>query len=132
MHSEGGFLKTVRDSLLILIFEFLGSLLLTLLYACFTIIPSISVQAPDYCGFFLGIFILVIFSAKISGSHYNPAVTLAFMLRRDTGKFSRVLGIAYILFQFAGAFCGALIGLMYTQTGGVLQPGVNKDVSAIG
>jgi glycerol uptake facilitator-like aquaporin len=103
MHSEGGLFKTVRDSILILLFEFLGTLLLTLLYACFTIgftyngvsIPGI--QAQDYCGFFLGIFILVIFSAKISGSHYNPCVTLAFMLRRDTGKFSRVLGIAYII-----------------------------------
>ena len=124
MHSEGGLFKTIRDSILILLFEFLGTLLLTLLYACFTInLPmiitisgfTISIpQAQDYCGFFLGIFILVIFAAKISGSHYNPCVTLAFMLRRDTGKFSRVLGIAYIIFQFVGAFCGSLIGFMFT------------------
>jgi glycerol uptake facilitator-like aquaporin len=45
----------------------------------------------------LGIFVLLIFSAKVSGAHFNPAITLAFMLRRDTGKFSRYLGIAYFI-----------------------------------
>lgn len=59
--------------------------------------------------FFLGFFILLIFSARISGSHYNPSVTLAFMFRKDTGRFSRWLGLAYILFQFAGAWLGALL-----------------------
>jgi len=57
----------------------------------------------------LGIFVLLIFGAKVSGSHFNPAVTLAFMLRRDTGKFSRPLGIAYIIAQFAGAFIGSFL-----------------------
>jgi glycerol uptake facilitator-like aquaporin len=128
MHSEGGLFKTVRDSILILLFEFLGTLLLTLLYACFTI-GSLG-QAQDYCGFFLGLFILVIFAAKISGSHYNPCVTLAFMLRRDTGKFSRVLGIAYIIFQFAGAFCGSLIAWMFTQSGGNLS--ISQGANGIG
>jgi glycerol uptake facilitator-like aquaporin len=94
MHSgeRGGLFKTIRDSTLILVFEFLGTVLLALLYHC------VSVGAGDIAGFLLGIFVLLIFSAKISGSHYNPAVTLAFMLRRDTGRFSRLLGIAYILF----------------------------------
>ena len=131
MHSEGGLSKTIRDSSLILVFEFLGTLMLTLLYACFSInASSTSNSATDYCGFVLGIFILVIFAAKISGSHYNPCVTLAFMLRRDTGKFSRLLGIAYIIFQFAGALCGSLIGLMYTQSGGSLY--LSRGVAGIG
>jgi glycerol uptake facilitator-like aquaporin len=102
MHSEGGFVKTIRDSILILVFEFVGTLLLTLLYACFTInanfATNVSMGGNDYTGFLLGIFILLIFGAKISGSHYNPCVTLAFMLRRDTGKFSRPLGFAYMIF----------------------------------
>ena len=34
MQSEGSFCTTVRDSLLILVFEFLGTILLTLLYSC--------------------------------------------------------------------------------------------------
>ena len=40
----------------------------------------------------------LIMGSKISGSHYNPAVTFAFMFRKDVGRFSRVLGIAYIIF----------------------------------
>jgi glycerol uptake facilitator-like aquaporin len=63
----------------------------------------------------VGFFVLLIFSAKVSGSHYNPAVTLAFMLRRDTGKFSRPLGIAYIAFQFAGGFLGGLLSYLFIQ-----------------
>ena len=31
------------------------------------------------------------------------------MLRKDTGRFSRKLGICYIIFQYAGAFLGSLI-----------------------
>ena len=57
----------------------------------------------------LGLWILTIFFWKITGSHFNPAVTLAFMLRKDTGRFSRKLGICYLIFQYAGALLGALI-----------------------
>lgn len=64
----------------------------------------------------LGIFVLLIFGAKVSGSHYNPAITFAFMFRRDTGKFSRPLGIAYIVFQVAGGFLGGLIAYTFTRT----------------
>jgi glycerol uptake facilitator-like aquaporin len=132
MHSEGGFVKTIRDSILILIFEFIGTMLLTLLYACFTIQSLNSTDQGsgtlDFTGFLLGIFILLIFGAKISGSHYNPCVTLAFMLRRDTGKFSRALGLAYIVFQVGGAFCGSLIALMFTSWGGNLSIAANETI----
>lgn len=57
----------------------------------------------------LGLWVLIIFGWKISGSHYNPAISLAFMLRKDVGKFPRPLGIMYILIQFLGGFCGALV-----------------------
>ena len=56
----------------------------------------------------------MIFGAKVSGSHYNPAITFAFMFRRDTGKFSRPLGVAYIVFQVAGGFVGGLIAFTFT------------------
>lgn len=84
-------METVRNSILILVFEFIGSFFLALLY------NNLSFYA-DYTGFLLGLFSLIIFSAKISGSHYNPAVTVAFMMRKDTGRFSRILGLAYIVF----------------------------------
>ena len=70
--------------------------------------------------------VLTIFGFKISGSHYNPAISLAFMFRKDIGHFPRPLGIAYIVAQFLGGFGGALIswfltsgnGGMITLTGG--------------
>lgn len=37
------------------------------------------------------------------------------MLRRDTGKFSRPLGVAYIIAQVAGAFLGGLISYFQTH-----------------
>lgn len=89
---EGTSIKTViRDSSLILLFELMGTAFLTLFY-------SIASRYQEYSSLTLGIFILIIFGAKISGSHYNPSVTLSFMLRKDVGRFSRVLGVAYIIF----------------------------------
>ena len=93
---------TFKESLLILLFEFLGTMLLTALFA------SVFVN-KDAAGLLCGFFILLIFSARISGSHFNPAITLAFMFRRDTGRFSRLLGLLYIAAQYLGAVCGALI-----------------------
>ena len=60
-------------------------------------------------GLLCGFFILLIFSARISGSHFNPAITLAFMFRRDTGRFSRLLGLLYVAAQYAGALLGAIL-----------------------
>ena len=57
---------------------------------------------------------LLIFGAKISGSHYNPAITAAFMFRRDSGKFSRSLGFAYIIFQLAGGLAGGVVSYFLT------------------
>ena len=91
MQSEGGVVSTIKNSILILIFEMLGTFFLTLLY-------SSLLTFGDVIGFLFGFFILLIFSAKISGSHYNPAVTVAFMLRKEIGSFSRPLGVAYIIF----------------------------------
>jgi glycerol uptake facilitator-like aquaporin len=73
----------------------------------------------------LGIFVLIIFGAKVSGSHYNPGVTLAFIFRRDAGKFSRPLGVAYILFQMLGGFFGGFLGFFFSQDG--LNFGVNSS-----
>lgn len=57
----------------------------------------------------LCLWVLIVFGWKISGAHYNPAISLAFMLRKDVGHFPRPLGIAYIIFQFFGGFLGALL-----------------------
>lgn len=90
---------TILESVMILIFEALGTCLLTMLF----------LSTGGGLGMFVGFFILLILSARISGSHYNPVVTLAFMLRKDAGQFNKWLGLAYMLFQVGGAFAGGLM-----------------------
>lgn len=73
----------------------------------------------------MGIFVLMIFGARVSGSHFNPAITLAFMFRKNTEKFSRPLGLAYIIAQVAGGFLGGLLAYFFTVPANSL--GVNED-----
>ena len=50
-------------------------------------------------GVLLGTWVITLFGVAISGAHFNPAVTVVFMLRRHGGFGSRkLLGIIY----FAG------------------------------
>jgi glycerol uptake facilitator-like aquaporin len=57
----------------------------------------------------MGMFVLIMFSARISGSHYNPIITFSYMIGNvRQGKFDRILGLFYILSQFLGAIVGAL------------------------
>mgnify|MGYP001214288571 CR=1 FL=1 len=89
--------NTFFESLMILIFEAFGTAMLAMLF----------VSDGGRNGFFAGFFILLILSARISGSHYNPIVTLAWMLRKDPSvQFNKWLGILYMLAQTAGAIGG--------------------------
>ena len=102
-------MTTFKESVLILLFEFLGTAFLTALFcSCYAV--------RDTAGLLCGFFILLIFSARISGSHFNPAITLAFMFRRDTGRFSRKLGALYIVAQYVGAILGALFSYNLFKT----------------
>ena len=83
---------------------------------------------------------LTIFGLKISGAHYNPAISLAFMLRKDVGKFPRILGFAYIGAQIAGGFLGAVLSwfllvddsIFALPTSGVIYPNQKADGSNSG
>lgn len=44
-----------------------------------------------------GLWILIVFAWKISGSHFNPAITAAYMFRRDHKNMPKALGVAYIV-----------------------------------
>ena len=115
-------MTTFKESLLILLFEFLGTLLLTSLFN-----SAFQGEGGGFVGLLSGFFVLLIFSARISGSHFNPAITLAFMFRRDTGKFSRLLGLLYIAAQYAGALLGAILSynLFQANTKQPLSVGLN-------
>mmetsp|Transcript_7489 Transcript_7489/g.7026 ORF Transcript_7489/g.7026 Transcript_7489/m.7026 type:complete len:232 (+) Transcript_7489:47-742(+) len=92
---------------MILIFEFVGTVVLTVFQR----------MTSGVVFLFAFWWIFALFH-NLTGSHFNPAVTITCMLRRDKGKFNWPLGFAYIIVQFIGAFCGALLAFMWTQTGG--------------
>merc|ERR1711953_692701 len=93
----------IRFSLSKLVMEMVGTCLLTMFFCC------------GHSGvILLGLWILNIFFWKISGSHFNPAVTFAFMFRRDDKRMSWKLALAYMMAQTLGAYIGALILDFYT------------------
>lgn len=58
----------------------------------------------------LGFWVTILFAEAISGAHFNPAITLVFMVRKNSrlGK-RRLKGLIYMAAQFAG---GLLAGLL--------------------
>jgi|Transcript_615 glycerol uptake facilitator-like aquaporin len=93
----------IRFSLSKLIMELVGTMLLTMFFSS----ASSSV-------ILLGLWILNIFFWKISGSHFNPAVTFAYMFRKDDKKMGWKIALAYMVSQFLGAYVGALLLNFYT------------------
>jgi aquaporin Z len=61
--------------------------------------------------------VMIFMGGHISGAHYNPAVTLAVLLR---GKFTSRDAVPYIIAQLLGAFLAALVS--YILTGETFSP----------
>lgn len=89
-----------------LLFEMVGTMIFTVLFI-----------GNDNAAILAGLWILTIFCWKISGSHFNPAITFAYMLRRDKSRMSFALGIAYFGAQFVGALLGSFIMLYFEFSG---------------
>ena len=54
-------------------------------------------RMQDNAGLLLGMFVTIMFSARISGSHFNPCITFSYMLGNvKQEKFDRMLGFLYI------------------------------------
>jgi len=61
-------------------------------------------------GMLLGYWIITLFGVAISGAHFNPCVTLACMLRKNSSFGTRRLrGILYIAAQMAGGLIAAIV-----------------------
>lgn len=86
-----------------LITEFIGTFFLVL-----TVGMAVTSGKGDFAPVAIGaVLMCMIFAgAHISGAHYNPAVTLAVLLR---GRISGKEAILYIIVQIAGAFAAAYI-----------------------
>lgn len=66
------------------------------------------------------LYVLIVLLGPISGAHFNPAVTVSMMLRREVPLRD---GTLYILVQVAAAILGVVLAhAMFEQ--GLIQPGV--------
>lgn len=130
-------LQLLRNSLMKLFIECFGTLFLSLAFNG-SLYKNVQVNGsympiPNWqqnqVTVLMTLWVLTIFAIKISGAHFNPAVSCAYMIRKDVGNFPRLLGFAYIVSQCFGAFFGALISYFLRvdnfQAGDVLV--VNDD-----
>jgi len=86
-----------------LITEFAGTMFL-----CLTI--ALTAGTTPFAAIAIGcmLMLLVYSGGHVSGAHYNPAVTLAVLIRGD-GKISVIDAVLYVLVQLAGGISGALL-----------------------
>ena len=107
--------NTFRESFLILVYECVGTAMMTTLIANYYAMKSMG--APqDNVGLLLGMFVTIMFSARISGSHFNPCITLSYMIGNvKIGKFDRILGFLYICAQFTGALLGCIFAKIFSK-----------------
>jgi aquaporin Z len=85
--------------------------------------PDIALAAPLAAG--AALLAMTYVGERISGAHYNPAITLAMLMRAST---SRTDAIYYIMAQLIGGVLAALIGgfLLNCNTGQEIQMHYNK------
>ena len=92
-----------------MVYECVGTAMLTTLIANYYAIKTLRQEIGwwtigyqtinnDNAGLLLGMFVTIMFSARISGSHFNPCITLGYMIGNvKLGKFDRILGFLYIV-----------------------------------
>eukprot|EP00037_Helgoeca_nana_P008693 m.77207 g.77207 ORF g.77207 m.77207 type:complete len:331 (-) comp19095_c0_seq2:154-1146(-) len=72
------------------------------------------------------LYVLITIFVKISGAHFNPAVSLAFCLRREMKP---RLTACYVVAQFAGAFVGTLVAHLMWELPAVSWDGKTRDTA---
>lgn len=80
-----------------------------------------------------GLYVLITIFRPVSGAHLNPAVTLAFLLRRDIDALQ---ALAYVAAQFVGGVAGvilahAMFDLEILQASAKVREGFGQGVSEI-
>jgi glycerol uptake facilitator-like aquaporin len=95
-----GFCEHAKISASKLLYEFMGTMLFTIVFLC---------NNSSSGRILISLWILTVFCWKISGSHFNPAVSVAYIFRRDSGGLSKYLAILYVIAQTLGAYTGGLI-----------------------
>lgn len=104
-----------------LLTEFIGTFFLVFVVALTA--PTGNNLAPVAIGAIL--MVMVYMGGHVSGAHYNPAVTLALLVR---GRTSPALVVPYWLAQLAGGFSGAFLGEMLLGKSCPVAPGADIEV----
>lgn len=73
----------------------------------------------------LGLVAMVYMGGHVSGAHYNPAVSIAILLR---GKMDSKDLVPYVLAQIMGALCAFGLGFYLTGKSVAIAPGAGVDV----
>ena len=122
---QGNLAEKNRKTLIF--FEVIGTLFMAILYRIFlefltlTVLSKVDAQTHARIPFFFAFWIITMLTVRISGAHYNPAISFACLLKRDSeNSFPKILGIFYIVAQFIGAILGAFIAYFLTLDGGNL------------
>jgi aquaporin Z len=97
--------------------EFIGTFFLVLTIGCTVIGAGAAVIAPLAIG--AALMVMVFAGGHISGAHYNPAVTLAVLIR---GKVKASDAVPYMIAQIAGAALAALIVSKCFRAGVAVTP----------
>lgn len=97
--------KNIEDSMTTcqMIKYALSKLLYEMVGTYFVCLMFISTAGAAPFPIFMTFWIVTAFCIRVSGAHFNAAVSFAFSLRKDTGSISRKLAIWYMAFQCAGA-----------------------------
>jgi aquaporin Z len=103
--------------------EFIGTFFLVLT-VCLTVLGKVP-MAPLAIG--ASLMVMVFMGGHVSGAHYNPAVSLAVLIR---GKLSPLDFIAYLIAQFAGAIVAALAA-NFIMTGYLIDGEAAKTTFAL-
>ena len=130
--------STAKESSIILIYEFIGTAILTTMIGNYMqqqhtkLGQTIPLGERDNTGLLLGMFVCIIFSARISGSHFNPAITISFMIGNVRhGNFDRILGVLYIIAQICGAILGSFLSFILSKNNevpnNIIQLGVESN-----
>lgn len=108
-------MTTFSQNFCAILFEMIATFILTYTWLATAANPIGMALALWFCGLMGG---------RVSGSHLNPAVTLAFMIRASPYNLNFCLGLFFWLFQLIGSFvAGILFWLSYDNKnfGAVMQ-----------
>lgn len=100
MGDKQGCCDTCKVNFARLVYELIGTMLLTMTFLT---------HNSGTGRILMAVWILTVFCWKVSGSHFNPCISVAYMFRKDTNGLPRMVMFFYCLVQVLGALFGALI-----------------------